>query len=347
MTPLAKPGPASLIFGPLLLLGTIGALALATWRAARRQRAERRDDQAAFRDELRAFLARQRSASELLARATDLDSSSFWTVLESRTLEAPLTARLARALSRCPQIDDERRALRDDSPWRRDLAARRLGLVRTRRTRRALRRALVRGPELVTQSAAFALARQRDGGALRWLLRHPGALSHRTPRARLALLRAFGRGAHPLLLTALQEGVADTALERALIEVLGAGGCTAAAAAIAARLARAEPELRVAAARALGLLWAAPRVAELCAALRDPEWPVRAQAARALGRLAQPQAVPALGALLEDRAWWVRRHAAYALAALGVVGRAELERVRAASADRYAREMAEEALRAG
>jgi hypothetical protein len=54
-----------------------------------------------------------------------------------------------------------------------------------------------------------------------------------------------------------------------------------------------------------------------------------------------------LGARLEDRAWWVRHHAAYALAALGRPGRDELERIRVASADRYAREMADEALRAG
>ncbi|MGH7742901.1 MAG: HEAT repeat domain-containing protein, partial [Candidatus Eiseniibacteriota bacterium] len=105
--------------------------------------------------------------------------------------------------------------------------------------------------------------------------------------------------------------------------------------------------LRVAAARALGALRAAPRVAELCGALRDPEWPVRAQAARSLGRLGESQAIGALGARLEDRAWWVRHHAAYALAGLGAPGRAELERIRGASADRYAREMAEEALRAG
>ena len=299
-----------------------------------------------FRHELRDFLGGHCAAADVMDRAAELDPALFWTVLESRTLESPMTSRLSRALARCPQVGEERRALRDDSPWRRELAARRLGLVRTRWIRRALRRALVRGPELVTQSAAMALARQRDAGTLRWLLSHPAALAHRTPRARLALLRAFGAGAHGMLLAALEQGVPDRRLERALIDVLGAGDCTAAAGAIAVRLGSADSELRVAAARALGLLRAAPRVPELCGALRDPEWPVRAQAARSLGRLGAPQAVGALGARLEDRAWWVRRHAAYALAVLGEDGRAELERIRGASPDRYAREMADEALRA-
>ena len=346
MTPPSGSGSPAYLPAPLLVLGTLLAAALVAWRAARRQRSERREDQAAFHAELREYLARRLAAADLAEHSARLDPGLFWTVLESRTLQAPMPSRLSRALARCPQVSEERRALRDDSPWRRDLAARRLGLVRTRWTRRALRRTLLRGPELVTQSAALALARQNDVPTLRWLLAHPAALARRTPRARLALLRAFGPDAHGLLLAALEQGIPDARLERALVEVLGAGDCAAAAGAVAQRLGSAETELRVAAARALGQLRSAPRVAELCEALRDPEWAVRAQAARALGRLGAPQAVRDLGARLEDRAWWVRRHAAYALAGLGKSGRTELERIRGASADRYAREMADEALRA-
>ena len=85
----------------------------------------------------------------------------------------------------------------------------------------------------------------------------------------------------------------------------------------------------------------------LIAALGDPEWAVRAQVARALGACGGAESITPLGARLEDPAWWVRRHAAYALAGLGSAGRAELARIAAQSRDRYAREMADEALAAG
>lgn len=339
-----KPGP--LLFAPAVVLGAIGALFFIAWLAARRQRTGRREAVAEFRRALEAVRSGIDAAQWLTEQAAHLEPAAFWTALESRTLDAPLPARLSRVLAHCPQVADERRALRDDSPWRRELAARRLGLIRTRWTRRALRRALARGPEPVTQAAALALARLRDAATLRWLLAHPAALARRTPRARVALLRAFGSAAHGYLLAALERG-SDPALERALIEVLGLGNCDAAAGAIAGRLGHVEAEVRVAAARALGALRANPRAADLCAALRDPEWPVRAQAARSLGRLGAQTAVAALATRLEDRAWWVRHHSAYALAALGREGHAALERVRTSSADRYAREMAEEALRAG
>jgi HEAT repeat protein len=72
---------------------------------------------------------------------------------------------------------------------------------------------------------------------------------------------------------------------------------------------------------------------------------VRAQAAWALGRVGHDQAVPALSACLTDRAWWVRRHAAYALAALGGRGAETLRLAAHDGADRYARDIADEALR--
>ena len=205
---------------------------------------------------------------------------------------------------------------------------------------------MVAGPELVTQSAARALARQRDAAALRWLLRHPRALAHRTPRARFEMLRAFGPGAHALLIDALEHGARDAAMERAIVATLGAAREPLATRAIALRLSHADPETRVAAARALGTLAAQETAHDLCAALSDPAWAVRAQAARALGRMGAAEAIAPLGTGLEDRAWWVRHHSAYALAQLGAAGRTELDRIRLSSPDRYAREMAEEALAA-
>src|SRR6185436_20238645 len=99
--------------------------------------------------------------------------------------------RLARALRDDRRGAYERLALRDDSPWRRELAARRLGLLPSRATREALLAALDIGPEPVTLSAAMSLARAREPRALTWVLDHPRALATRTREARLALLRAF------------------------------------------------------------------------------------------------------------------------------------------------------------
>ena len=69
--------------------------------------------------------------------------------------------------------------------------------------------------------------------------------------------------------------------------------------------------------------------------------------AQALGRLAATPAVDALAACVADRSWWVRHHAAYALMSMGDEGRDALCELAARSEDRYAREMAREALDMG
>ena len=116
---------------------------------------------------------------------------------------------------------------------------------------------------------------------------------------------------------------------------------------IAARLHSPHLELRVAAARALGRLGMGEAIPVLAMALTDDAWPVRAMAAQALGRLRATPAVEALAEALSDRAWWVRHHAAYALAAMGGEGHDALCELAARSDDRYAREMAREALEYG
>jgi HEAT repeat protein len=346
MTPPPHDFAPELIGTAAVLVAVVAALLIARL-AARRDRERRRERVEELGAALIGVEHGEWSIADFAAAAAATDAELFWTALENATLERPLPARAVRALRANPHVRAERRALRDDSPWRRELAARRLGLVPLDAARRALRRALARGPEIVTQSAALALARQRDGAALGWILRHPGSFARRTPRARFELLRAFGRGAHPRLLAALDRGIADAALERAVIDALGAGGCHAAAPTIARRIQGAQVELRIAAARALGRIEARETALALLAALSDPEWMVRAQAARSLGRCGGPEAVGPLGARLEDSAWWVRHHAAHALARLGDAGRAELARIATRSSDRYAREMAEQALAAG
>jgi HEAT repeat protein len=206
---------------------------------------------------------------------------------------------------------------------------------------------MVKGPELVTLAAGTALGRARDGGALHWVLRHPASIGHRSPRARMGLLQAFGPKALPILLRALERGLPDPGMERAIIDMLAEGGATGAADTIAARLGHEWRDVRVAAARALGRLESVPHAGHLVAALADTEWQVRAQAARALGRLGAVEAIPALAPLLRDPAWWTRRHAAYALAALGDAGLARLREAATSDPDRYARDIAAEALAGG
>jgi HEAT repeats len=332
------------LFGALAFGAFVAGAVLLARIAQRRERRMRRAGALALRRALR-DVAHGRLEPRALAEFTEsCDRESFWSALEARSRISRLSAAAARALSRAEQVDDERRALRDDSPWRRELAARRLGLVRSKRTRSSLRRAMVRGPEFVTCAAALSLAHYRDLAALRWLLAHPERTRTRTPRARVSLLRAFGRGANAALVAALEAEVSDAALERAMLDALDAPTTPSASARICRRLTHADTEVRTAAARALGRHGDRSATSALVAALADPEWPVRAQAARALGRIGDAGCAPALAACLTDRAWWMRRHAAYALAALGRAGHAELERVAAGSPDRYAREMAVEAL---
>jgi len=298
---------------------------------------------------LRAFLGGSRDMRALWRAAREADERAFWVAIENLASgpDPPLRQRLGEVLERNRHVADERRALRDDSPWRRELAARRLGLLPSLRTRRALRRAMVRGPEPVTLAAAQSLGRLRDRPALNWVLEHPESLARRTPRSRVALLRGFGRGGLPIITAALEAGVADPRMERAMIETLGFGGRKEVTAVIERRLAADDVDVRVAAVRALGRLGGAACAPSLIARLADPEWPVRAQAARALGAAGDAAAIEPLAERLTDRAWWVRRHAAYALLALGEPGTAALRNVARHSPDPYARDIANEALGGG
>ncbi|MBI1798249.1 MAG: HEAT repeat domain-containing protein [Candidatus Eisenbacteria bacterium] len=341
--PLALPTLPFTVVALTLLGGAILGAALIARAMSRRERRARRRAAADLARDFRAFRRGVLHAHDLVDAASACAAETFWSAIEAGARRGRSHPELARALARCEHVADEARALRDDSPWRRELAARRLGLVRSRAIGAALRRAMARGPEMVTHAAARALAHQRDLGALRWLLGHPAAITHRTPRARAALLLAFGPGASATLIQALASWELDPAIECAAIDALAESKCGVAAAPIAMRLSSADPELRTSAARALGRIGASEASAVLRSALEDREWPVRAQAARALGRIGDETAATALSRCLCDPAWWVRRHAAYALAALGGTGRDELARA-AASSDRYAREMAEEAL---
>ncbi|MEQ1832292.1 MAG: HEAT repeat domain-containing protein [Candidatus Eisenbacteria bacterium] len=286
-------------------------------------------------------------ARTLRRAVSGAEHESFWDAMEAITTTLRLRERLelSRSLKRSGHVAHERRLLRSHEPAaRRELAARRLGFLPSTESRRALRRALVRGPANVSFAAARALARHRDLRALRWLLEHPAAVSSRPMPALSGLLRAFGPAARAMLIAALEQGLPDTRVECACIDSLGVARCRSARGSIANRLRSPHLELRVAAARALGRLGMGEAIPALAMALTDESWPVRAMAAQALGRLAASPAVDSLVACVSDRSWWVRHHAAYALAAIGDEGRDALCELAARSDDPYAREMAREAL---
>jgi HEAT repeat protein len=331
------------------VLASIALAYLVARLASRGARHRARESARRLERLLRRFLEDGSGARELRRAAREADHRALWAALENLA-PGPGPAkrrRLGELLERNRHALAERRALRDDSPWRRELAARRLGLVSSPRSRRALRRAMQRGPESVTFAAALALARLRDRPALHWVLEHPETLARRTPRALAALLRGFGRPGLALMADALERGVADPRLARALIETLGLGGWRSAAGAIEVRLAAENVDVRVAAVRALGRLGGSACAPALIERLADPEWPVRAQAARALGLTGATDAVEPLAACLTDRAWWVRRHAAYALLALGEAGSSALRAAASTSPDPYARDISSEALGGG
>ncbi|MBI5710295.1 MAG: HEAT repeat domain-containing protein [Candidatus Eisenbacteria bacterium] len=336
--------PAAAFAAALVLVASLGTVALVMRAAHRGERDRARRELADLAGHLAALLEGRAAPADVAAAAAAADPVVFWTALEGLAPTRRQWCTLSRALARCPQPRAERAALRDDSPWRRELAARRLALLDGRATRRALRAALRRGPELVALAAATALARARDAAALCWVLEHSGALAHRTPRARVELLRAWGRAALPVLAERFEREAGDTAMDRALAEALGLGRHRPARATLERRLADRDAEVRAACARALGRIADAGALPALARALSDEAWPVRAMSAWALGRIGESAALPALAPRLTDPAWWVRRHAAWALAALGEQGRAELTRIAGGSPDPYARDMARAAL---
>lgn len=338
------PLPALLGAGVILL---VMALAVLVSRAARRASRDSARNRAAelFRM-LAARLAGHLDTTDLQAATGGVESDTFWDAVEAiaTTLRRRERVELARALARSTHLREERKRLFDEAPLRRELAARRLGLLPARRSRKPLRRALVRGPELVSFASARALAQHHDLGALRWILRNPTVLARRPLPSLSGLVRSFGPGARATLIAALEQGIAETRLECAVIDALGVTRCRSAREAIERRVGDPRPELRVTAVRALGRLDMGESIPSLLAALDDEAWPVRAQAARALGRLRATPAVEALTDRVCDLSWWVRRHAAYALARIGDEGVDALCDLAARSPDPYAREMAREAL---
>ncbi len=349
------PGPLSTaaiapVLATLILGSAIGLALLVTRATHRATRRARRNNTGELVRMLGARLSGQVPSSALRRAAREAESQAFWDAIEAIAASLRLRERyeLARSLDRSRHVREARQTLREeDDDARREVAARRLGMLPSRRSRNTLRRAMVAGPELVTFSAARALGAHRDTAALRWLLLHPERVGTRPLGALSGLLRAFGPAGRAMLVSALERGVAQARVECALMDALGLSRCRSARGAIEQRLVHAALECRIAAARSLGRLAMLESTPALMHALQDDAWPVRAQAAQALGRMRATPAVDELVRCVADRSWWVRHHAAYALAVIGPEGRDALCDLVARSPDPYAREMAREALDRG
>jgi HEAT repeat protein len=344
---LLPPLPAPLA-GVVVLMTMFATLSVARALARRRRRHDREEGRSLLRL-MRGTLHDEPWTHRMTRAAARADAGTFWASIERLALSRDRAGlrRLATLFERNPHVLAERRRLYDDSPWRRELAARRIGLLPSKSTRHALRFALRRGPETVSMAAAHGLARAGDGAALRWLLAHPEILARRSRRALAGVLAAFRRRGLADIAAAFDRGIAHPTLELAAIDVLGQGGYRGARDGMEQRLADGTLDQRVASARALGLLQAVECSTSLLTAMRDEAWQVRAQAARALGRVRATIAIPALAARLTDPSWWVRRHAAYALGELGYDGQEALRRIVQTSPDPYARDMAREVLEGG
>jgi HEAT repeat protein len=344
-------GPLALSLLAILSMGSAMLLAWLVSRAARRSaRGASRQRTALLLRTLSGRVAGHVHDDALRLAARDAASDQFWDAMEAiaSTLRRRERLQLALSLARNRHVIAEKRArVHGDSPQRRERAARRLGLLPSKRMQPALRRALIQGPEPVRLAAARALASLRDLGALRWICEHPETLATRPLPMLSGLLRSFGPRARAHLIGALDRTIAVPRFECAVLDALGLSRCRSARERIETRLRSEAVDVRVAAARALGRLGMGESIPSLVTALADSAWPVRAQSAHALGRLRATPAVDALAERVADAAWWVRHHAAYALAAIGPEGHDALCELIVRSPDAYAREMAREALDRG
>jgi len=108
-----------------------------------------------------------------------------------------------------------------------------------------------------------------------------------------------------------------------------------------------DAEVRAAALRAVNRLGFLPESSHgiVISALTDDVDFIRIHATAAARLLPRPQALAVLNERLGDSSWWVRRAAADTLVSLGPSGLAQLGRAAREHPDRFARDMAEQALR--
>lgn len=127
----------------------------------------------------------------------------------------------------------------------------------------------------------------------------------------------YGPEAVPLLIDTLRRGTADGGLEpsttQLVVRVLGIIGDLRSCPMLRHLLTHPVPDIRLAAASALGRAGTMDAVEPLILALEDPDWRVKARSAAALATFSDPGAVEPLARALDEDSWWVRQNAAEAL----------------------------------
>ena len=267
----------------LLLAGlTLGLQVL----LRRRVRSLERRVQALAQDYTR-FLTGSLGADRLRETVARAPAAVVWGALErfADNIAGEEWARLSWELEDLRHVARERRALVRASPWRRSIAARRLGMLDQPGNREALHQSLDRNPPSVRLRVLLSLARLRERSGLRWLLAHPEALEGAAPTIAVAVLKRYGQGFADAIRPALLRSDPRGALVVAAAEVLGLWRDGASRGSLECLLGSQGLEERIAAARALGHLGrSAPRPRARWAGSRPPRRSSRSSAPPATPR---------------------------------------------------------------
>jgi len=176
----------------------------------------------------------------------------------------------------------------------------------------------------VQLAALRSLAARNANECLPDILVHLARSKRQNPTMLADVLRRFGEPALPML-SSLASKAVQPEIRLAAIRALDAIGSLEAVSPLVTLAADASPEIRAAAVNALGHLGDLRAEPIVIAALGDMDDGVRVQAARAAGRLHLQSATPILAHLLSDAFWWVRYRAAEALYSMGTIGQTFLQ----------------------
>lgn len=209
----------------------------------------------------------------------------------AQVLNGTARARIAEFFERSGAVAEQERRLRSRRPWRRAIAAKTLGDMRSAAACEALVSCLDDEDAAVRSTAARSLGKLGDLDAVEPLVNvlADGSAPHAV--AGYALLE-LGSGAVPTLVNLLES---DREEVRAVaVELIGRLGCARDAALLVECLDDDSAEVRARASRALGRLGAGPAVAKLRRALVEPVPFIRAAAAVGIGRAGDTESLDTL-----------------------------------------------------
>lgn len=238
-----------------------------------------------------------------------------------------------------PWVDAALARARSRFWWRRIEAARLIAVTGTSRDVDRLK-ALLRDPNAAVQAvAAAAVPRLGDGECIDILLDALPDQSGFVQKAQHAVLATHWMAIAPRLTERLVQADAAPHELIAWLWLSSAVGTPDLLSAAVHHRGHADPEVRVAVARAMRRYLHPDGLATIKLLLQDKDWRVRAKAAQSLGAFGGPDAIGALTRALSDASWWVRYRTALALAQMGEPGRHALRDARASS-DRFVADMA-------